>query len=71
MILVDTSVLSTFARADALGLLSQLFPGRVLGLTPAILREVAEAIEQGCTWLREVPALVKSERLRLMAPAPV
>src|SRR5439155_26134140 len=50
MILADTSVLSTFARVDALKLLWELFPGRILGLTPAVFREITEAIAQGCAW---------------------
>ena len=68
MILADTNVLSTFARVDALALLWELFPGRSLGVTPAIFREILEAVTQGCTWLAEVPALVKGGRIQLVAP---
>lgn len=70
MILADTSILSTFARVDALELLWELFPGRALAITPAVFREILEAIAQGCTWLVRVPALVKSGRLQLSAPRP-
>jgi predicted nucleic acid-binding protein len=67
MILVDTNLLSTFARADALSLLWELFSGDPLGVTPAIFREILEAVAQGCTWLSEVPALVKGGRIQLIS----
>jgi len=68
MILVDTNVLSTFARVDALPLLWELFTDRPLSVTPAIFREVLEAISQGCTWLADIPALVKRGRIQLVSP---
>src|SRR5260370_14283854 len=68
MILADTNVLSTFARVDALPLLWELFPDRAVGVTPAIFREVLEAVAQGCTWLAELPALVKGGRIQLVSP---
>jgi predicted nucleic acid-binding protein len=71
MILADTSILSTFARVDALGLLWALFPRVPLGVTPAIYREVQEALNQGCGWLVQVPRLVKAGRLQLVAATPV
>jgi predicted nucleic acid-binding protein len=70
MILVDTSILSTFARVDALELLWALFPSVPLGVTPAIFREVQEAVTQGCGWLAQVPGLVKSGRLQLATATP-
>ncbi len=65
MILVDTNILSTFARVDALELLFVLFPGSPLGVTPAVLEEVDQAVAQGCDWLRPVPALRAGGRLVL------
>jgi predicted nucleic acid-binding protein len=70
MILVDTSILSTFARVDALELLWALFPRGPLGVTPAIYREIQEAITQGCGWLDQVPGLVKNGRLQLATATP-
>jgi predicted nucleic acid-binding protein len=68
VILADTSILSTFGRVDALKLLWELFPGRSLGVTPAIFREIVDAIDQGCVWLDQIPDLIKSGRLQLAAP---
>src|SRR5439155_2204181 len=70
MILVDTSILSTFARIEALPLLWELFPSRSLAVTPAVFREVLEAIAQGCAWLADLPDLVKTGRIQLVAPTP-
>lgn len=44
MILVDTNILSSFARVDELELLFVLFPRSPLGVTPAILAEVHQAV---------------------------
>lgn len=44
MILIDTSILSTFSRVGALELLESLFPRDALGISPAVFREVLTAI---------------------------
>jgi len=51
MILLDTSILSTFARVDSLDLMWALFPDDPIGVTPAVFREIAEAVAQGRSWL--------------------
>jgi predicted nucleic acid-binding protein len=68
MILVDTSILSTFARVDALDLLWALFPRVPVGVTPVIYRELQEAVTQGCGWLEQVPGLIRSGRLQMATP---
>jgi predicted nucleic acid-binding protein len=68
VILVDTNILSTFARVEELELLFLLFPGSPLGVTPAVLGEVDQALAQGCDWLRQVPALRAGGRLVLAEP---
>lgn len=68
MILVDTNILSSFARVDELELLFVLFPRSPLGVTPAILAEVHQAVAQGCEWLRQVSLLQASGRLELVEP---
>jgi len=65
VILVDTNILSTFARVDELELLFVLFPRSPLGVTPAALEEISQAVAQGCEWLRQVLELRRSGRLEL------
>jgi predicted nucleic acid-binding protein len=68
MILVDTSILSTFARVNALDALYDVFPGNKLSITPAILREITDAIGQGCAWLHQIPGLTRTGSLSLISP---
>ena len=68
MILADTSILSTLARVNGLELLWDLFPHSPLGVTPAVFREISDAIAQGCLWLVQVLDFVRTERLKLVAP---
>lgn len=67
MILVDTSILSTFARVEALDLLDLLFRGGSLCVSPAVFREIMDAISQGCSWLGQVPVWLNSGRLQLVS----
>ena len=69
MILLDTSILSTFARADGLDLLWELFPRTEIGITPAVFREVVAAVSQGRRWLERIPFLVSEGRLKLTTPS--
>lgn len=68
MILVDNNILSTFTRVGELELLFDLFPRTKLGVTPAVLEEMNEAIRQGCHWLEEVKRLLPSGRVQAVAP---
>ena len=68
MILVDTNILSTFARVDELELLFVLFRGAPFGVTQAVHEEVAKAVAQGCDWLRQALALRAGGRLVLAEP---
>ncbi len=70
MILLDTSILSSFARVGALDLLWELFPRSPVGITPAVLREILEAVALGRAWLAQIPGLVQGGRLQLAAPTP-
>ena len=54
MILVDVTILSTFARIGRLDLLRKLFGSQTLYLTPACLEEVRHAVEVGCDFLLPV-----------------
>jgi len=67
VIVVDSNILSTFARVNALDELFRLFPREQLALTPAVRSEILDAIERGCDWLRGVLTLVESGRLQLVA----
>ncbi len=70
MILVDTNILSTFARVDELELLFQLFGRSPLGLTSAVLAELNEALAHGCAWLEQTKGLRNQGRLELVVAAP-
>jgi predicted nucleic acid-binding protein len=68
MILADANIISIFCRVRALKLLWELFSNEPLGVTPAVLREINDAVAQGCAWLREIPSLISSGSLQLAAP---
>jgi hypothetical protein len=59
MILAGTSILLTFARVDGLELLWELFPDGAVSVSPAMFREIREAIAQGCAWLIQLPGLIE------------
>ncbi len=68
MILVDNNILSTFARVGELKLVFGLFLRSKLGVTPAVLAEMDQALAQSCHWLEEVKRLLGSGLLELAAP---
>ena len=70
MILVDTNLLSTFARVGELELLFELFKRSKLTLTPAVLEELNEALAHGCAWLEQVTGLLDQGRLEVVVAAP-
>jgi len=69
MILLDTSILSSFARVDGLNLLWELFPHQDIGISPAVFREVTAAIACGRGWLEQIPGLIRAGRLKLATPS--
>lgn len=70
MILVDTSILSTFARVGQLALLLRLFPKDALGVPPAVYDEVMDAVRLGYSFLEEAADMVQSGHLQIVPLTP-
>lgn len=68
MVLVDTNILSTFAKIGQLPLLLQLFTQEGIGVVPAVYEEVQEGVSQGYEALQAVIALVQHGQLMLVVP---
>jgi predicted nucleic acid-binding protein len=51
MILVDTNILGTFARVDALDLLFELFSDDEIGVAPAVYAELLAGLRERRTFL--------------------
>jgi predicted nucleic acid-binding protein len=68
MTLSDANILSTFARIEQIKLLRQLVGGDLLYVTPAIYREIQQAVEGGRDFLQPVlDAVVSGEGFDLVA----
>lgn len=59
MILVDTNIVSTFARVDALALLTSLMKEPKLYIAPATFHELRAAVKAGCAFLEPIVADIK------------
>jgi predicted nucleic acid-binding protein len=70
VILVDTNILSTFARVGELELLFELFKRSKLALTPTVREELNVAVVHGCAWLEQVTRLLDQGRLEMVVAAP-
>ena|SRR6266404_2814119 len=67
MILVDTNILGTFARVNALELLFALFRREEIGLAPAVYAELLAGIREGRQFLQAAIDVIESGRLKLIA----
>ncbi len=65
MIVLDTSIISTFALIGAMDLLYALFPNDALGVTPAVYTELVVVAREGRQFLQAVVEQVESGRLKL------
>lgn len=70
MIVVDSNVLSTFARVEHLELLFRLFPKDPLGVPPAVHDELAGATRLGCRLLEPAAEMMQDRRLRIIPLTP-
>jgi len=70
MIVSDTNILSTFARADELGSLFKLFPKHEFATPPAVYEEIKEAIRRGFVFLETVLKLIDSGPIRFLTLTP-
>ncbi len=66
MIICDTNVLSTFARANESGLLFKLFPKHELAIPQAVYEEISEAMRRGFTFLESALQFVDSGQIHLL-----
>ena len=67
MIVLDTSIISTFALIGAMDLLYALFPNDDLGVTPAVYTELVVGAREGRQFLQAAVEQVESGRLKLFA----
>ena len=65
MIVLDTSIISTFALIGAMDLLYALFPNDDLGVTPAVYTELVVGAREGRQFLQAAVEQVESGRLKL------
>ena len=65
MIVLDTSIISTFALISAMDLLYALFSNEDLGVTPAVYTELVVGVREGRHFLQVAVAQVESGRLKL------
>ena len=65
VIVLDTSIISTFALIGTMDLLYALFPNNDLGVTPAVYTELVVGAREGRQFLQAVVEQVESGRLKL------
>jgi predicted nucleic acid-binding protein len=65
VIVLDTSIISTFALIGAMDLLYALFPNDDLGVTPAVYTELVVGAREGRQFLQAAVEQVESDRLKL------
>jgi predicted nucleic acid-binding protein len=68
MILLDTNILGTFARVEALDVLLNLFGREEVALTPAVYAELAAGVREGRQFLQPTLDLVDQGRRKLVPP---
>jgi predicted nucleic acid-binding protein len=65
VIVLDTSIISTFALIGTMDLLYVLFPNDDLGVTPAVYTELVVGTREGWQFLQAAVEQVESDRLKL------
>jgi predicted nucleic acid-binding protein len=65
VIVLDTSIISTFALIGAMDLLYALFSNDDLGVTPAVYTELVVGTREGWQFLQAAVEQVESGRLKL------
>jgi predicted nucleic acid-binding protein len=65
MIVCDTNILSTFARAGEMELLFKLFPKHEFTIPPAVYEEIREAIRRGIAFLDSALTVIDSGQILL------
>lgn len=64
MIICDTNILSTFARAVELDLLFKLFPKQDFAVPPAVYEELKQAMQHGFAFMQSALKLIDSGLIR-------
>ena len=66
MILVDTNILSTFAKIDRLELLFMVFNQKTLYISPNVFQELKDAMDKRYDFVERIFELLQSKKLKLL-----
>lgn len=66
LIISDTNILSSMAAADALHLLSRLFPKTVISIPPAVLKELEIGLNRGRTHLNPILQAIATNQIEVL-----
>lgn len=66
MVLIDTDILSTFAKIERLDLLFQVFKGKSLCVSPSVFQEICNGINDGYSSLAGILRLVHNREIRIL-----
>ncbi len=67
MFLIDTDILSTFAKIERLDLLCELFGDEKVGVTENVIMEICRAVESGLDIHRKVLDLIDEGRIGIIS----
>src|SRR3990167_6908821 len=65
MILLDTNILSTFAKIRRLDLLEKIFEG-TRGISPGVFEEISEAHKRGDAHAKDILQLLQNKKLQII-----
>tara|TARA_Y100000310_G_scaffold278560_1_gene297055 strand:- start:701 stop:1201 length:501 start_codon:yes stop_codon:yes gene_type:complete len=68
MILVDTNILSTFAKIDKLDLLLRLLEDYDACISPNVFEELNKANELGYSYVKKVFDLIDGQKIQIVSP---
>jgi len=66
MILVDTNIISTFAKIDRLELLFEVFKQRILYISPNVFQELKDARDKRYDFVELIFELLQSGKLKIL-----
>lgn len=66
MVLIDTDILSAFAKIERLDLLFQIFKGRPVCIAPSVFQEICNGVNDGYSSLKDILNLVHSKEIRIL-----
>lgn len=66
MVLIDTDILSTFAKIERFDLLFQLFKGKSLCIAPSVFQEICNGVNDGYSSLESVLKIVHNKQIGIL-----